>query len=35
MAPLHAINAIDRILIKIMKQDDVPLGGKVIILGGD
>ena len=34
MAPLHALNAIDRLLRKIMNFD-VPFGGKVIVLGGD
>ena len=35
MAPLHALNAVDRILRKIMKNENLPFGGKVVLLGGD
>ena len=34
MSPLHALNAIDRLLRKIM-DIDLPFGGKTIVLGGD
>ena len=32
MAPLHAVNMIDRLLRKIM-NNNLPFGGKVIVLG--
>lgn len=34
MAPLYALKAVDRILKKIMKNE-IPFGGKTIVLGGD
>ena len=34
MAPLHALDAIDRILKKIMRSEK-PFGGKTLLLGGD
>lgn len=34
MAPIHALNAIDKLLRTLM-QNELPFGGKVFILGGD
>jgi len=34
MAPSHALNAVDKILKDIM-QNNLPFGGKVLLLGGD
>jgi ATP-dependent DNA helicase PIF1 len=34
MAPLQALNTIDRLLRKLM-NNDFPFGGKTIVLGGD
>ena len=34
MAPTHALKAVDRLLKEIM-QNDIPFGGKVLLLGGD
>ena len=34
MAPLHALNAINRLLQKLM-GNELPFGGKTIVLGGD
>jgi hypothetical protein len=34
MAPINALNAIDRFL-KTLTQNQLPFGGKVFVLGGD
>jgi hypothetical protein len=34
MAPSHALNAVDRLLREIM-DEELPFGGKVLLLGGD
>ena len=35
MAPRYALEIVDRVLRDITKKDNIPFGGKVLILGGD
>jgi len=35
MAPLHALEAVDRLLKDITCHDDIPFGGKTLLIGGD
>ena len=35
MMTSHALNAIDKLLRKVMKKENTPFGGKVLLLGGD
>ena len=35
MIPIHALHAIDRLLRDITRNNEIPFGGKIILLGGD